>query len=274
MSRTDDIYKPALSGKNIPILTLDHKWHQLFTQTDCTKRIEELEHKLNGLLKRQGKLQTQKKEIKKLKARLMEEIMSKMEVIEGDLGDNLNKKLDDNKRLINECNDKIQETQDALMELPKEIAQVNHELMLETMGVCYDRIQKSSTEIEEISKWITSVRIELKKKVIQKQEMEVMNQELYNYMHDIFGADVINIFDMKYIGKKQEATLEITKTEKKTDEKDGTTIIKEEIIQEEKLMKGQIQEEKLREDMLLNQSRPDDKEESLPGQNGNGVTDK
>ena len=25
-----------------------------------------------------------------------------------------------------------------------------------------------------------------------------MNQELYTYMHNIFGADVIEIFDMKY----------------------------------------------------------------------------
>ena len=28
--------------------------------------------------------------------------------------------------------------------------------------------------------------------------MESMNQGLYSYMHDIFGADVIDIFDMKY----------------------------------------------------------------------------
>ena len=30
MSRTDNVYKTALEGKNIPILTLDNKWHQLF----------------------------------------------------------------------------------------------------------------------------------------------------------------------------------------------------------------------------------------------------
>ena len=42
------------------------------------------------------------------------------------------------------------------------------------------------------------MRIELKKKVIRKQEKERKNQALYSYMHDIFGADVIEIFDMKY----------------------------------------------------------------------------
>ena len=28
--------------------------------------------------------------------------------------------------------------------------------------------------------------------------MELKNQEIYTYMHDIFGASVIDLFDMKY----------------------------------------------------------------------------
>jgi hypothetical protein len=28
--------------------------------------------------------------------------------------------------------------------------------------------------------------------------MEIKNQEIYSYMHDIFGAEVIEIFDLKY----------------------------------------------------------------------------
>ena len=38
---------------------------------------------------------------------------------------------------------------------------------------------------------------------MKKQEQEQMNQELYAYMHDIFGADVINIFDMEYMQKEK-----------------------------------------------------------------------
>ena len=40
--------------------------------------------------------------------------------------------------------------------------------------------------------------------MIRKAEMEDMNHELYSYMHDIFGAEVINIFDMKYYENKSE----------------------------------------------------------------------
>jgi hypothetical protein len=28
--------------------------------------------------------------------------------------------------------------------------------------------------------------------------MEQRNHDIYSYMHDIFGADVINMFDMRY----------------------------------------------------------------------------
>ena len=201
MSRTEEVYIPALNGKKIPILTLDHKWHQLFTQRNATKEIKSLELAMNDLLKRQGKLQTQIKDIKKIKAKLMDEIMANMDLVEMD--QELQKKQDSNKRLITECNEKIEEFQDELLELPKKIADINQKLMLETMNICYEIIQTDSKEIQEISLWFSEIRKELKKKVIKKKEMEWMSQELYSYMHDIFGAEVINIFDMKYIGEKK-----------------------------------------------------------------------
>ena len=70
--------------------------------------------------------------------------------------------------------------------------------MLLSMEVCYDAIGENTKEIEAIDKWINQIRIELKKNVVRKQEKELFNQELYTYMHDIFGPDVIEIFDMKY----------------------------------------------------------------------------
>ena len=49
-----------------------------------------------------------------------------------------------------------------------------------------------------IEKWIGSIRRELKKKIIRKQEKEAKIHRFYSYMHDIFGADVIELFDMQY----------------------------------------------------------------------------
>ena len=198
MSRKDEIYSPALKEKKIPILTLDNKWHRLFTQTNPNKTLLRLEEELNDLLKKQGKATTESKDIKRLKKKLMQEIVENAEGTAEGNNQKALKKMEDNKRLINECNERLTMYEDQLIELPREIDRVNRELMLQTMDICYDTLKTNETEIEETAKWVAAIRVELKKRLIRKQEMEQMNQELYSYMHDIFGAEVIEIFDMKY----------------------------------------------------------------------------
>lgn len=205
MSRTEKIYKPALEGKNIPILTLDGKWHQLFVRLEKPEEILRCENELNELLKRQGKLNSELKEIKKLKKKLMDEIVTSADIFDKEPDNKKEeKKLEDNRRLLNECNEKMAENEDELIDLPRSIYQKNQELMLYTMEVCYDVIHKNAEEIEEISAWITMMRRELKKKIIRKQEGEQKNRELYAYMHDIFGPEVIEVFDMKTWDEKEE----------------------------------------------------------------------
>ncbi len=184
--------------KRIPVLTLDSKWHQLFTQAKPDRRIRRLEEKLNDLLKRQGKANTEVKEIRKLKKRLMQEIVENAQEASVENDGKAQKKAEDNKRLIGDCNKKIDAYEDELLSLPREIDDVNMDLMLATMDVCYDRLKANEAEITEIARWAAQVKEELKEKLVRKQEMESMNQGLYSYMHDIFGADVIDIFDMKY----------------------------------------------------------------------------
>jgi len=194
MSRSDEVYKPALEGKKVPVLTLDHKWHRLFTQIDSNSEIKSLEKELNELLKRQGKINTETKEIKALKNKLMEEIRSSsMDSESGDFA-----KIEENKKLVEDCNQKLESYQDEALDLPNEINEINKKLMLATMEVCYDDIKEGTEEINEISQWIDEIRVELKKKVVRKQEKQKRIQDLYAFMHDIFGADVIEIFDMKY----------------------------------------------------------------------------
>jgi len=188
------MYSEVLKGKRIPIVTLDQKWHQLFVGIEKTPTIIEGEEKLNELLRRQGKCNTETKEIKKIKKRLMDEIVELME--EKDAASD--KKVEENKRLINECNEKLEEYQEELMDLPKMINDINLALMQETMELCYKCMHQNDRELAEITKWIQNIRIELKKNVVRKQEMEMENNAIYSYMHDIFGAEVIELFDMKF----------------------------------------------------------------------------
>ncbi|MDD3369250.1 MAG: hypothetical protein PHP50_10260 [Lachnospiraceae bacterium] len=200
MSRKEEKFQPALTGKKIPILTLDHKWHQLLAQAKgITPEIKQLEQELNALLKQQGKVNSKTKEIKQLKKKLMDEIVQLADAQNEDAKDDKRKELEDHKRLVEECNEKIDAFQDENLELPRQIDEANKKLMLATMELCYEKIQKNTSEIEVITDWINQIRVELKKKVITKQEKLAWNQELYSYMHDIFGAEVIELFDMKYI---------------------------------------------------------------------------
>ena len=199
MANKDEVYMSALEGKSIPILTLDNKWHQLFTQTEMTHEIEELADELNSLVERDGKIRSETKDIKKLKKKLLGEIVP--------LRDKANKSTDDaviereikeRTRLINECNERLDSYEDELLNLSRQIYDVDYKLMLETMSVCYDRLHDNTADIKGLDDWISKVRIELKKNIIRLQETEMENYKLYSYMHQIFGPDVIEIFDMKY----------------------------------------------------------------------------
>lgn len=192
MSRTDEVFKPALAGKRIPIISLDNKWYKLMAGVERTPEMQELENKLKELLKRQGKINTDSKELRARKAKLMEEIVGVMDEKGAE------QKQEAYKTQINQINETLDRYQDELLDLPKEIEEVNMELMLRTMEICYDRIREYTERINEIGEWIKNVRIELKKNVVRKQEAELKNQQMYSYMHDIFGAEVIDIFDMKY----------------------------------------------------------------------------
>ena len=194
MSRVEEKYRPAIAGKKLPIVTIDHKWHQLFARVEKTNAISEKEQELNELLRAQGKCNSEMKKVRKIKKKLMDEIVELMD--QQDVATDV--KVEENRRLINECNDKIKEYQDEALEFPVRIEKANAELMIETMKVCYENMRLNEHHISTIGKWIADVRIELKKNVVRKQEMEIANQEIYSYMHDIFGADVIDIFDMKF----------------------------------------------------------------------------
>ncbi len=223
MARTDEVFKPALVGKKIPILTLDNKWHRLFTQSEFTPELRGLEKTLNDLLKRQAKLTSESKEIKKLKKKLMDEVV----ILADEMGEHPTKKQDkdmaDHKRLIEECNEKMDAYEEELVELPRQINQVNNQLMLITMDVCYKKLQRNTKELEEIEEWIGGIRRELKKKVVRKKEKEAVINKLYAYMHDIFGAEVLELFDMQYDPEEKYRRKDAPNPEEASSEKQAET---------------------------------------------------
>lgn len=203
--KDEEQFKKALADKQVPILVLDEKWHRLFAVHGKPDEIKQTESELTALLARQGKRNDELKQLKKVKKQLMDSIVANME---GTTSEHKNaqreKKLDEDKRLISETNEKIDECEDELLELPKQIRDTNRLLMLESMGYFYEKIRVNKTESDEISAWINQVRIDLKKNIIRKQNRDINNREIYAYLHDIFGPSTLDLFDIHYEEEEEE----------------------------------------------------------------------
>ena len=160
--------------------------------------IKDAEEQVNHLLKEQGRLTQDIKEFKKIKSNLMDEIVANMDQLEEKRADDKRTLIDDNQRLIEEVNRKLDEASDALLDIPNLLKEENEKLMVYCMDYCYDLLKANGEKIEEIGNWIKKIRLELKKNILLKQDAEIKNQEIYNYMHAFLGAKVINVFDLKF----------------------------------------------------------------------------
>lgn len=193
-------FNKIVKDRKLPILILDARWHELFSEDQKTPSMKELERKLNNLLKQQGKLVNDIKDMKTLKNNLLKEIMENMEIGSSDKAKE--KKLEKNKQFINELNEKIDLAMDELSEIPYRIKEVNEELMAESVDIFYDRLEINKEELMNVADWIAQMREELKRKILIKQDLETKNTMIYTYMHDILGAELMELFD-KQINPKQ-----------------------------------------------------------------------
>ena len=91
--------------------------------------------------------------------------------------------------------------------------------MIETMRYCYQKLHTNIQEVEEITDWIAKVRRELKINIIKKQNREINGRQIYAYMHDIFGMEILNLFDLKY----EEVEEHLDKKKKSRKESDPST---------------------------------------------------
>ena len=192
-----EITYDALKNKgvftNIPILTLDERWYRLVNDKIKTDEIAYWEKQVNELLKKQGRLNTDIKDIKKLKKQLINDVVENME--SDDDSRARQKLMNQNQRLIQESKDKIANLEDELMELPRELARANEKLLTETLKVCYGKMNSNTEDIEVLTKWIDATRVKLKKNILIKQDKETSIESMYSPIHDIIGPENCSAVD-------------------------------------------------------------------------------
>ena len=196
------LIQEKLKGKNVPLLILDKRWLNLFQAHEKTKRIKQLESDLLALVKEQGKLNQDIKDLEKLKKQLLDKIVENMSAAQHNKF--VEKKQEKSQELITQIKEKIQTAEERLLELPEEIRKTNEVLLIEGMQICYERITKNESDIKEEEEWILNARNVLKDHILVKQDLEIKNQQMYAYMHDMLGREIIEIFDQEQDKIKQE----------------------------------------------------------------------
>ena len=194
------IDKPLNIEKRVHILTLDNRWHELFSDKKKIRKIVELEKKLNKLISEQGQLTNDLKEYSLLKKKMMVDIVDNMKEAIEDEDDNAINEMQKSKKYINDIKDKLDKIEGRMGNLPREIQDINKELLEYTMQDCYMRMYDTKKELDELQEWIDRVREELKEKIVRKTEVKEEYDRLYSYMHDLVGYEIIELYDKKYLG--------------------------------------------------------------------------
>ena len=185
-----------LKKKNIPIACLDERWLRLFPDSEKTPLIKKLENELKELLKRQGKVNTDLKDIRVVRDKLTQSVLETAE--DTSIPENKRlKKQAASQRLIVEARQKQDKLELELDELPDKIKEANSALIFESVRVCYQRINQNKQDIDMLEQWIEQMREKLKERVVLKQDKEIMNEEIYTYLHGMLGAGVMEAFDEK-----------------------------------------------------------------------------
>lgn len=207
----DYLYMQALKGKKIPLLTLDPKWHALFPDFRKNREIKQLEKELNQLIKKQGQTANDLKDYASAKKVIMKNVVDNM--TDGHEFDSpiRIRKQEKNQKMIHDLNDKITEAENLQEHLPKEIRETNQMLLIACMRVCYQELMDNTAAIEAEEETIRELREELKEHILQKQDKEMRNTEVYKYMHNLLGAEVVEVFDREHTvwkGNMEETKLE------------------------------------------------------------------
>lgn len=187
-----------LKKKKIPILTLDTRWHQLFPEEDKSEMIKRYEAEVNQLLKKRGKATAEMEELKKLKTKLMQNIVNNMQEAEGEDEKQREKRLEKSQQLIKEANRKLNILEDQQGSIPEQLENANEKLLTSTIGECYEKMGVNREELEEITDWIREIKAELKRKLIIKEELEEENTLIYSTLHDMLGPEIMQYFDGIY----------------------------------------------------------------------------
>lgn len=188
-----------LLKNRISILTEDQEWIKLFGDNN-NKHIQDSKESLIQLLTKEKELESYAQEIQSQKIKYMKMILKVSDSLNNE--DNKNKEielelLDGYKEKILQINDEIDDIQFQLETLPKEIRDVNFQLLTATVEYGYNELKSREKVLNKSLEEIDTLREKLKNLMKIKHDNEEWISETYTFLHGLLGSEVIEEIDRK-----------------------------------------------------------------------------
>lgn len=198
MTRQIDIDEKIIKKNKIPILIKDNGWQNLFGENK-TKEMGKLSGKLEELIHEEKEAMRELKRVHKEKKILMNKVLKLSDEANSNNNTAALTELENTKNRILHVNDDIDELQFRLEMLPKEIYDVNLELLKKTISISYEDISEGRGRVSYLDIEIQKIRKILGAMWEEKFTKEKRINDLYLYLHGILGHEVIDRLDREFL---------------------------------------------------------------------------
>ena len=101
------------------------------------------------------------------------------------------KKVAKSRDLIQDINDQLVLLEDKELDAPGNLKTANANLAFRSIEEIFDRHEKNIDDIESLEKWIEEARIELKKRILLRENKIEENERFDKFIYSTFAPEVI-----------------------------------------------------------------------------------
>lgn len=195
----DISFKDNIVRRNkIPILIYVPEWIQLFSGNK-SRSMQKIIARLEALIARNKECDSELYNLEKRKKMVMNKIL----YLSKDINENNDKtalsKMEEAEKEIKEINRKIPVLLEELESIPKQINDMNTQLLKETIKRAYELINESRSESEKCQEQVNDIRQKLAELIQKKADMEERVNKLYLFIHGMIGADEMESLDESFL---------------------------------------------------------------------------
>lgn len=195
-NKTIEIDKDILRKNKIPLLYKDQNWIDLFSKVE-NKKINSAKAELEEKVAREIEIEVLIKDMQAEKLQCMKMILGVSDSV-----NNSNKK--GNIKLLDEYREKIEsinsQIDDLIFEsetIPKEIRELNLNLLKETISYGYDELDQKEEILKSSLEEIDVLREQLKSLIKIKYDYGDWINKTYTFFHGLLGSEVIEKIDQE-----------------------------------------------------------------------------